>query len=392
MVQLVEFLVAGAILGYAALLVKKDPLDTKEVKALNEIFEECKFKNSKGVLANVYKFIKHDTYTEFYIDIPIGKSVSDLEKCIEAIETYFKNNASVEYKKNEVYLKIYTTHLKEFYTYQTYKIDKSKGLSVVLGMSRDGVIERNLATEPHLSVVGATGGGKSVYVNSMLCQLIENYSSDELELILLDLKGNELNEYKDLYHTRYHTNSVEAAIEFFPVLREEMISRYQQLGNHRTIQSYNKVNPNNRMKYQFIVVEECYSLIGNKEAWHVLGDILSKARACGMHLLLTTQRPTSDVIPGFVTTHLGIRVGLKTNKAQESKNAIELTGLERLTTPGSGIINFSGKYEYFQGFYISDEKIEQITAKYRRPVEAISTIIEDKNPVKKPSLLFEWEE
>ncbi|CUP60374.1 Septum-associated FtsK-like translocase of DNA [Turicibacter sanguinis] len=392
MVQLVEFLVAGAVLGYAALMVKQDPLDTKEVKVLNEIFEECKLKNSKGVLANVYKFIKHDTYTEFYIDIPIGKSVSDLEKCIEAIETYFKNNASVEYKKNEVYLKIYTTHLKEFYTYQTYKIDKSKGLSVVLGMSRDGVIERNLATEPHLSVVGATGGGKSVYVNSMLCQLIENYSSDELELILLDLKGNELNEYKDLYHTRYHTNSVEAAIEFFPVLREEMISRYQQLGNHRTIQSYNKVNPNNRMKYQFIVVEECYSLIGNKEAWHVLGDILSKARACGMHLLLTTQRPTSDVIPGFVTTHLGIRVGLKTNKAQESKNAIELTGLERLTTPGSGIINFSGKYEYFQGFYISDEKIEQITAKYRRPVEVISTIIEDKNPVKKPSLLFEWEE
>ena len=206
------------------------------------------------------------------------------------------------------------------------------------------------------------------------------------------MKGNELNEYKDLYHTRYHTNSVEAAIEFFPVLREEMISRYQKLGNHRTIQSYNKANPNNRMKYQFIVVEECYSLIGNKEAWRVLGDILSKARACGMHLLLTTQRPTSDVIPGFVTTHLGIRVGLKTNKAQESKNAIEITGLEKLTNPGSGIINFSGKYEYFQGFYISDEKIEQITAKYRRPVEAISTIIEDKNPVKKPSLLFEWEE
>ena len=100
----------------------------------------------------------------------------------------------------------------------------------------------------------------------------------------------------------------------------------------------------------------------------------------------------SDVIPALVTTHLGIRVGLKTNKAQESKNAIEITGLEKLTTPGSGIINFSGKYEYFQGFYISDEKIEQITAKYRRPVEVISTIIEDKNPVKKPSLLFEWEE
>ena len=170
-----------------------------------------------------------------------------------------------------------------------------------------------------------------------------------------------------------------------------MIERYRRLGNHRTIHSYNEGNPNSRMQYQFIVVEECFSLIGNKETWHLLGDILSKARACGMHILLTTQRPTSDVIPAAVTTHLGIRVRLKTNKAQESKNAIEITGLEKLTTPGSGIINFSGKYECFQGFYISDKQIEQITAKYRRPVET-TTITEDKNPVKKPSLLFELEE
>lgn len=386
---MLELLVAGAILGYAYSLVKGDPMDCEEVNVLHEIFDEKKLKNSKGVAAKVYKFIKYDTYTEFYIDIPRGKSVSDLEKCIESIETHFKNNASIEYKKNEVYLKIYTTHLKEFYTYTTYKVDKTKGLNVVLGMSRDGVIERNLNTDPHLSVVGATGGGKSVYVNSMLCQLIENYSADELELVLLDLKGNELNEYKGLYHTKYHTNDINEAINYFAIMRYEMIERYHQLGNHRSIQSYNKANPHNKMKYQFIVVEECFSLIGNKEAWHLLGEILSKARACGMHILLTTQRPTSDVIPALVTTHLGIRVGLKTNKAQESKNAIEITGLEKLTTPGSGIINFSGKYEYFQGFYISDEKIEQITAKYRRPIETTQTIMKEKQQIKKPSILYE---
>ena len=390
MVQLLEFLVAGAVVGYAYLMVKGNPMDCKELNDLHEIFEECKLKNSKDALAKVYKFVKYDTYTEFYVDIPIGKSVSDLEKCIEAIETHFKNNASVEYKKNEVYLKIYTTHLKEFYTYRTHKVDKSKGLSVVLGMARDGVIERDLKTDPHLSVVGATGGGKSVYVNSMLCQLIENYSADELELVLLDLKGNELNEYKDLYHTKYHTSNVNEAINYIRVLREEMVERYERLGNHRTIQSYNKANSNNKMKYQFVVVEECFSLIGNKETWHILGDILSKARACGMHLLLTTQRPTSDVIPAFVTTHLGIRVGLKTNKAQESKNAIEITGLEKLINPGSGIINFSGKYEYFQGFFISDKQIEKITAKYRRKVATTQTIIEENHQSKKgPSILYE---
>lgn len=388
---MVEYLVAGAILGYAYLKVKSEPYESKEVQALNKIFEECKIKNSSDQVATVSEYIKYDTFTEFYIDIPIGKSVADLEKCINPIETYFKNNASIEYKKNDVIIKLYTKHLKDYYAYKLHKVDKSKGLNVVLGMSRDGVIERNLNTEPHLSVIGSTGSGKSVYVNNMLCQLIENYTSDELELVLLDLKGNELNEYRDLEHTKFHTTEVDTAIGYFAMLRSEMNERYRKLGNHRNIQSYNKSNPNQQMKYIFVVVEECYSLINKQSAWDVLGDILSKARACGIHILLTTQRPTTDVIPARVTTHLGIRVGLKTNKAQESKNAIETVGLEKLTVPGSGIINFSGKYEYFQGFYISDEQIEKITGKYRKKVESKELVAEPIEQSKKPSILFEEE-
>ena len=384
---MVEYLVAGAILGYAYLKVKSESFETKEVQALNEIFKECKIKNSSDQVATVSRYIDYETFTEFYINIPLGKSVADLEKCINPIETYFKNNASIEYKKNDVCIKLYTKHLKDYYAYKLHKVDKSKGLNVVLGMSRDGVIERNLNTEPHLSVVGSTGSGKSVYVNNMLCQLIENYAADELELVLLDLKGNELNEYRDLEHTKFHTIEVDTAIGYFHTLRAEMHQRYQKLGNHRNIQSYNKSNPHQQMKYMFVVVEECYSLINKQGAWDVLGDILSKARACGIHILLTTQRPTTDVIPARVTTHLGIRVGLKTNKAQESKNAIETVGLEKLTVPGSGIINFSGKYEYFQGFYISDEQIEKITAKYRKKVEFKESVVEPK----KPSILFEEE-
>ena len=388
---MVEYLVAGLIVGYAYLKVKSEPYESKEVQALNKIFEECKIKNSSDQVATVSEYIKYDTFTEFYIDIPIGKSVADLEKCINPIETYFKNNASIEYKKNDVCIKLYTKHLKDYYAYRLHKVDKSKGLNVVLGMSRDGVIERNLNTEPHLSVIGSTGSGKSVYVNNMLCQLIENYTADELELVLLDLKGNELNEYRDLEHTKFHTIEVDAAIGYFHTLRAEMHQRYRKLGNHRNIQSYNKANPNQQMKYMFVVVEECYSLINKQGAWDVLGDILSKARACGIHILLTTQRPTTDVIPARVTTHLGIRVGLKTNKAQESKNAIETVGLEKLTVPGSGIINFSGKYEYFQGFYISDAQIEKITAQYRKKVEPKELVAEPIKQPKKPSILFEEE-
>lgn len=383
MVKVVEFLVAGGILGVAWSLVKKDSIESSDVLVLHEIFEECHLRNSKGEVAEVIRVVEHNSFKEFYVKIPLGKSSKDLEKCLGAIETYFNNQASIEYGKNGVNLKLYTTRLKEFYAYRTCKVDKSKGLSVVLGMGRGGVVIRSLSVDPHLSIIGSTGGGKSVLVNSVLCQLIENYTSEELELVLLDLKGNELNEYRGLQHTKFHANDVEESIRYMASLKSEMVNRYKTLGNYRDISAYNKAHRDNPMKYQFIVIEECYSLIGNKKVWALLGNILSKARACGMHFLFTTQRPTADVIPSAVTTHLGIRVGLKVNKAQESRNAIEMEGLERLVNVGSGIVNFSGRFEYFQGFYISSNEVERISNKYRCVDKG------EKQVDQRPSLLYE---
>ena len=354
MIKVVEYLVAGAIVGLAYQMIKRDPLDCKEVRAIHEIFEECRFKNSKNQSAYVYKVIDEDSYKEFYINIPIGKSVSDLNKCLGAITTYFRNDVTIGQTQSEIYIKVYTRYLQDYCPYRTHLVDKSKGLCVVLGMCRDGVLTKTLSTDPHLSVIGATGSGKSTYVNALLCQLIENYTSDELELILLDLKGNELNEYKDLYHTKYHTTDRDEVVSYFQTLQTEMIERYKKLANHRNIQSYNKANP-----------------------------------TCGIHILLTTQRPTAEVIPALVTTHLGIRVGLKVNKKQESLNAIDMEGLERLTAHGSGIINLSGNYERIQGFYISDKQIEQITSKYREKKQTQSKPKKaQKDEPKKPTSLF----
>ncbi len=362
---MLEYVVAGGILWFATKLLEKNPLDSKDIWAINEIFIEKKIKNSKDHYAQIYKVEEQACYKKYYVSLPVGKSSEDLDKCVAALETYFKNDVSICSTENDVYIKIYTTRLKSKYTYQTHQVEKTKGLSLVLGVTRSGILVQDLSVNPHLSVIGSTGSGKSVYVNSILCNLIENYTPQELELVLIDLKGNELNEYKNLMFTKYHTTSCQEATAYFKQIKIEMTERYKILGHHRSIQSYNKANPKNKMKYQFVVIEECYSLINNKEAWLLIADLLSKARACGVHFLLTTQRPTSDVIPPMVTTHLAIRVGLKTNKSRESENAIETKGLERLTVPGSGIININGSYERFQGFYIDDKKVAQITDKYR---------------------------
>lgn len=362
---MLEYVVAGGILWVATKLLEKNPMESKEVEVVNEVFVEKKIKNSKEQYAQIYRVEEGASFNKYYVGLPIGKASEDLEKCVPALKTYFKNDVSIEQTEKEVFIKIYTTRLKSKYTYQTHSVEKDKGLSLVLGVTRSGILVQDLSVNPHLSVIGSTGSGKSVYVNSILCNLIENYTPQELELVLMDLKGNELNEYKDLIFTKYHTTSCQGAVNYFKQIKNGMMERYKILGYHRSIQSYNKANPKNKMKYQFVVIEECYSLINNKEAWLLIADLLSKARACGVHFLLTTQRPTSDVIPPMVTTHLAIRVGLKTNKSRESENAIETKGLERLTVPGSGIININGSYERFQGFYIDDKKVAQITDKYR---------------------------
>lgn len=357
------------VLGYAFLLVKTSDYGTgtkEDIQAINDILKERKIKNFKDQYAYVCSKRKYSHYNEYEIQIPIGKTTEDLEKCIPAVETYFRNNASLEYRTKRIFIKLYTSELPKLINFQPVKVDKTRGLTLFLGNTREGVILEDLSVNPHLSIVGSTGSGKSVFVNSILCNLIENYTEKELELVLFDLKGNELNEYKNLKHTVYHTVDTEETIEYFEVLENEMKARYQKLGNYRDIKSYNNAHPNDPMKYQFIVIEECISLVQYKKHYNQLGVIMSKARACGMHFMLTTQRPSADIIPKIAYTHVGIKVGLKTSSAQESLNAIEMPGLEKINNPGAGIINLNGHYMYFQGSFIDDDKILEITKKHVR--------------------------
>lgn len=395
---MLSLLTASCILGGAILLAKTSSCeeeDFKDIEALNDIFKEKKLKNFKNEYAYIYDKKTYEHYTEYYVSIPIGNSTDDLDKCLPSIETWFKNNASIEYKDKSIYIKLYTSDLRDEYKFKVTKVDKTKGLCLFLGNSREGVIVSDLLVNPHLSVVGVTGSGKSVYVNCILCNLIENYTSEELELVLFDLKGNELNEYNDLEHTIFHSTDVDKVIEYFDVLEKELKKRYETLGNYRDIKAYNKANPYNKMKYQFIVIEECFSLLEHKKSYDKLGVVMSKARACGMHFMLTTQRPSGDIIPKSAYTHVGIKVGLKTSSAQESINAIECPGLEKLGGRGSGIIKLNSKYTYFKGSNITDEQIVNITKKHKRrdfEVKSIENIeVLKKDNVEKESKLFDFE-
>ena len=98
---MLSFIATSFILGYAYLLATTPKNDKKDIEAINDIFKEKKLSNFKDEYACVSGKKEYKHYTEYYVNIPLGKTTDDLEKCIPAIETYFKNNASVEYRKTD---------------------------------------------------------------------------------------------------------------------------------------------------------------------------------------------------------------------------------------------------------------------------------------------------
>ena len=196
---------------------------------------------------------------------------------------------------------------------------------------------------------------------------LDKYNVNIQNQVVLDI-GASTGGFTDVC-LRYGAKKVYALDVGHLQLAKELEQRYERLGNFRDIKAYNKANPDNLMKYQFVVIEECFSLLQYKKHYEKLGEIMSKARACGMHFMLTTQRPNGDIIPKVAYTHVGVKVGLRTSSAQESINAIEAPGLEKISDRGAGIINLNGRYIFFKGSYISDEQITNIARKYTRKSE-----------------------
>ena len=242
-------------------------------------------------------------------------------------------------------------------------------------------------TLPNILVAGTSGAGKSTLVKSILCQLLENYTSKELNLIYMDNKGGlESNFFKNVEHLTYRTKNPHQTIDTLLNLKTEMFRRMELLENQgvSNIVNYNKkVKENKKLPFVLAVIDELFSFMTlpkssrNEDeiytqsvAYSTMGEIASMCRAVGIHLMFCTQKPTSDVIPTFITCNCGIRIGLKTSTEQESRNIIEQNGLELIESDsiGSGIIK-AGEITKFQSFYLTDDMVLDVCKKHFKPTK-----------------------
>ncbi|GAE32386.1 DNA translocase FtsK [Halalkalibacter hemicellulosilyticus] len=261
-------------------------------------------------------------------------------------------------------------------------IRESSPLTVALGLDISGQpIMTDLQKMPHGLVAGATGSGKSVCINSILISLLYKATPDEVKLMLIDPKMVELAPYNELPHlvTPVITDAKQATIALKWVV-EEMERRYELFSQYgvRDVKRYNDLYSESADKpalpYMLVVIDELADLmmVSPQDVEDSICRIAQKARACGIHLLLATQRPSVDVITGLIKANIPTRIAFSVSSQTDSRTILDSGGAERLLGRGDMLFyeNGSPKSIRVQGTFVSDEEIEEVVSfvkKQRQP-------------------------
>lgn len=240
------------------------------------------------------------------------------------------------------------------------------GVPVSLGKDISGnPVIADLTKMPHLLVAGSTGSGKSVCINTFIASILFKQRPEDVKLILVDPKVVELSNYNGLPHllTPVVTDPKKAASVLRWAVRE-MDDRYKRfaLTKTRDITRYNELHPEEHMPFIILIIDELADLMmaASSDVEDSICRLAQKARACGMHLVLATQRPSVDVLTGLIKANVPSRIAFAVSSLVDSRCILDMAGAERLI--GKGDMLFapmgSSKPIRVQGAFISDSEID----------------------------------
>ncbi|WP_419180499.1 DNA translocase FtsK [Bacillus salipaludis] len=269
--------------------------------------------------------------------------------------------------------------------------ESSSPLTAVLGLDISGKpIVTDLKKMPHGLIAGATGSGKSVCINTILVSLLFKASPEDLKLLLIDPKMVELAPYNRIPHLVSPViTDVKAATAALKWAVEEMERRYE-LFAHTGVRDINRFNElamehkrySDKLPFIVIIIDELADLMmmSPADVEEAICRIAQKARACGIHLIVATQRPSVDVITGLIKANIPTRIAFSVSSQIDSRTIIDISGAEKLLGRGDMLFleNGSSKPVRLQGTFVSDEEIDLVVAHVREQQE--------------PDYLFEQEE
>jgi len=249
-------------------------------------------------------------------------------------------------------------------------------------------ISADLMKLPHLLIAGATGSGKSVFINTMLASLIKNYDNNQVGFVLIDPKKVELSDYAGLPHLRYPlVSEAEAAPKALEFVIKEMESRYSLLSSYgfKNVREFNSAVVASEIQESalvpwVVVIDELADLmmVAKKQVESSIVRIAQLARASGIHLVVATQRPSTDVITGLIKANMPSRLSFSVSSKTDSRVILDMNGAESLSGNGDGFFLPQGNQKpiRIQAPWISDPELKQIIDSYPQAILGDSSVLD----------------
>ncbi len=283
--------------------------------------------------------------------------------------------------------------LKNMLESETMQKAKSK-LSVPLGLDVSGnTISTDIARMPHVLIAGTTGSGKSVLINAIISTLLFRASPSEIKLILIDPKRVELTSYSGIPHLLTPVVvEVEKAVSSLKWAMKEMDRRYVQFQDSgvKNIDSYNELAGFQALPYIVILIDELADLmtLAPVEVEDSIARLAQMARATGIHLVLSTQRPSVDVLTGLIKANIPCRISFNVSSMIDSKVIIDQPGAEKLLGRGDMLYvpPEQAKPTRIQGTFVSEQDVKRVVNFIKSrgiPVQYTSEVVEQQVNLKR---------